>query len=545
MAAKKSKQSDTGSKKPRTKIAWRWVAIAVLSGVLLTTAFAPFNWMVTAWFALTPVLWIAGKGNGRQALLLGWIAGMAHNLTAIWWVSKVSWIGMILLCAYCAVYWMPAVWAFSRYLHRADCRSWGRNLVAVFSASALWVASDFLRGWLFTGFPWNSLAVSQSTNYSFIQAADLFGTHGLTFVIAAMNFALVVTAYRYQQSRFAGRRLVHLELMAVVVLMVMCISYGVRELRKATPETRTFRAGLLQTNLAQDVKWDQETQLDVYYTLTGLSREAAEAEVDLVIWPETAVPFYLESRGAQQFIAPSLTNNVPVLVGVMRSENNEKNDLVDAFNSSVLYDANGQMQDTYDKRHLVPFGEVLPLGNLLLPIFQKFTIFESNFMGGRFATVFDVDNVRFASLICFEDILPYLARDSVNAGARLLINQTNDAWFDISAGPEQHVAHAAFRSVEHHVPSLRCCNTGVSCAIDRYGRVIKRLLGPEGHARVRGNLIVDVEVPVEGYESTFYARWGDWFAWCCVPFALLFCFVAWRMEVRGLRGGADRSAEGV
>jgi len=178
----------------------------------------------------------------------------------------------------------------------------------------------------------------------------------------------------------------------------------------------------------------------------------------------------------------------------------------------MLYETNGTMQLKYDKQHLVPFGEYVPFPGVL----RKFTPIDADFIGGDVSTKFSVrDLAPFSVLICFEDIIPSLATKAVRGGARWLVNQTNDAWFDPSAQSEQHMAHAVFRCIENRVPMARCCNTGVSCIIDTYGMVERAL-----EVRKSGFSTKELHPAPAGQPPTFYTRHGDIFAKTCLALSV-------------------------
>jgi apolipoprotein N-acyltransferase len=218
----------------------------------------------------------------------------------------------------------------------------------------------------------------------------------------------------------------------------------------------------------------------------------------------------------------------PILVGSMDSET-----LVDRkpryYNSSFLFDTNGVIIEEYDKCHLVLFGEYVPFHEVV-DIVNAMTPVMESFSPGKTNTVFRVPQIGapFSSLICFEDTMPYLARRSVRNGARLLINQTNDAWFDPSAASRQHMILSVFRTVENRVPMVRSANTGYSCHIRATGEIHQQLAGESGRHDGPGFQLVTVRVPPDDASPTFYTRYGDVFAWVCLAICLPFLWLAVR-----------------
>ena len=241
---------------------------------------------------------------------------------------------------------------------------------------------------------------------------------------------------------------------------------------------------------------------------------------DLLIWSETADPEELRnSPDAYNLVYELVTNGVPLLAGSMDTEWTDQGPLY--YNCTFLVDATGRIVQNYDKRHLVPFGEYIPLRQIF-PFLKAVTPIQDSFTPGSTSTVFRLDQppVAFSVLICFEDTVAALSRESVHNGARLLINQSNDAWFEPSCASKQQMILCVFRCVENRVPAIRCGNTGVSCVIDQSGRVIAMLTDQNGCPRVVGFKTASVNVPDETLPMTFYGRHGDVFAWLCAGLCL-------------------------
>ena len=226
-----------------------------------------------------------------------------------------------------------------------------------------------------------------------------------------------------------------------------------------------------------------------------------------MIWPETAVPDFIRSSAeSYDLVARLAMRGTPLLVGTMDFTASDTG--IRYYNSSILFDTNGNEIGKYDKQHLVPFGEYVPFPGLM----RKFTPVEVDFGQGSGSTLLPLNGEdSFSVLICFEDAVPPLAVNAIRAGARWLVNQTNDAWFDPSAQSEQHLAHAVFRCVENRVPMARCCNTGVTCFIDAFGSVKRGI-----DVRTAGFTAGVIHPRPVGAELTFYTRYGDLFARGCL-----------------------------
>ena len=232
---------------------------------------------------------------------------------------------------------------------------------------------------------------------------------------------------------------------------------------------------------------------------------------------ETAIPDYVNTQGAFSFCSELAAKGVPILAGVMRFRYLGEDEDPAHFNSSVLFDGKGEVVDFYDKQHLVLLGEYVPAAHLF-PWLKKITAIPDNFSSGSRSTIFEVEGHPFSPLICFEDMIPDLARKAVHEGARVLVNQTNDAWYDPWYGSRQHAAHFVFRCIENRVPAVRATNTGVTCAIDRLGRMT--VVGP---CMQKWMLTTTVQVPAMAGQ-TFYSRHGDWLGLPCATLMLASCF---------------------
>ncbi|MFT7513226.1 MAG: apolipoprotein N-acyltransferase [Candidatus Omnitrophota bacterium] len=500
----------------RVKALLPW-ALVGLSGLLLFLAFAPFEWASCIWFALVPWLLVLSRPmSRRRSMLVGWVAGASFWLPALFFLHPVTWAGYLIL--YCALFFVPFSLVMAAWLRRFGVENPGRNIRGMLVGGLVWVGSEYLRNHLFTGFPMDNLAVSQYRNLSFIQIADIGGEHLVSFVIAVMNLAVGFTLLRY--ASYNGRRKAwpHWEMMCAVLLVILSFMYSLRQPIKNDVASQPMVLTCIQPNIPQDEKFVEESANEVYrrvFELTDLA--SLQTNVQLIVWPETAIPDYVNTRSAFAFCSQLAAKGVPILAGAMRYE--YINDRMDSrhFNSTVLFDEHGDSVKHYDKQHLVLLGEYVPAPDLF-PWLKKITAIPENFAAGTESTIFELDGIRFSPLICFEDMIPGLARNAVQAGARLLINQTNDAWYDPWHGSRQHAAHFVFRCIENRVPAVRATNTGLTCAIDRLGRMTV-----EGPSMQKWMLTTTVQVPdIAG--QTIYSRWGDWLGIPAMVFMLGTCF---------------------
>jgi apolipoprotein N-acyltransferase len=432
--------------------------------------------------------------------LTGMVEGAGLRISAL--------LGYGVLALYCALYFIP----FSM-IAMLGAQQWvgsnlQKNVRYMIALSAVWVGGEYLRSFLFTGFPWNSLGVSQYANAAVIQIAQWGGVYLVSASIVWMNAAIFITLRQYTHGIRLSKYRPHYELMIGLLPIALSIMHGMNTLFSKTEPRRGVNVALVQPNIKQEAKWDDARDQEIRVRLEELTEQVTRlVGLDLVIWPETAVPDFIRSSAASYDLVTRLAmQGTPLLVGTMDFTVSDTG--VRYYNSSILFDTNGNETGKYDKQHLVPFGEYVPLPGLM----RKFTPIEVDFGGGSASTLLPINGKdSFSVLICFEDTVAPLAVNAVRAGARWLVNQTNDAWFDPSSASEQHLAHAVFRCIENRVPMARCCNTGVTCFIDAYG-IVKRGI----EVRTAGFTAGVIHPRPVGAELTFYTRYGDLFAKGCL-----------------------------
>ena len=489
--------------------------LAILSGVLLALPFLNFALAPLAWFALVPLLAAASFRPVRTGAALGFLAGCVFNFAGLHWLRAVTGAGYAILALYLALYW--AGWAgFVSFvsLRRTGWLWW--------SAPAGLVALEFLRSHLFTGFPWNLLGVSQALNTPLIQIASWTGVYGLSFLVALANSAIVKV--------FLGGKIAPsgwlrglLPVGIVFAILGAVWLYGEGELREAQslPPASSLNLCLVQGGISQDLKWDPALAPRHLETYLRLTRGALPTHPDLVLWPESAVPYYVEEREDVRTKIGDLCaeGRTHLLFG---GDAREKADGSSArwryFNRAYLFDAGGGMAGHYDKVHLVPFGEYVPLRKFL-PFVRRMVPWEDDFSAGADLPLLPIaPGKSMAVLICYEDIFPGLVREFCRKGPALLANVTNDAWYGRTSAPFQHAYAALFRAVENRVYLARSTNTGYSCLVDPQGRIVSEVRGGGGETLfIAGSSTAAVSLRPAG---SFYTRHGDLFAWACVILSL-------------------------
>jgi len=505
---------------------WRSLA-AVASGLLLALAFPPFEASGLAWVALVPLLLALIGASPREGARLGWVAGLTFWLLGLAWMLRLLetspapflliLLGMALLAVYCAAYVAAFGLTFAWLAATIGTTKLWQTLLLVLLATATWVGGEYARGVIGGGFPWNGLGVSQYSNLALIQCAEWGGVAAVSAVLVLANAGIAFTVRRYLpgQPRQAYRP--HVELFVGLMAIALCFRSGFHSMREYAGRPPSLEVAAVQPAIAQLKKWDDGEAERILARLRTLTDEAATngLKPDLIVWPETATPECVTAEGESQALVMDLSRHgVPLLVGSM--------DVIDAghgdflcYNAAILFDAHGKPAGRYDKQHLVPFGEYVPLSGLI-PALAKLAPMGWNCSPGHSATVLKVGepSVPFSCLICFEDILPGLARAAVRNGARLLINQTNDAWFDRTGGPMQHASHSVFRAVENRVPMVRVTNSGITCLIEPNGAIEEATANAWGQPPEPLVRRLSVGVPGPEWTPTVYSRYGD------LPFAV-------------------------
>jgi len=415
----------------------------------------------------------------------------------------VSYGVLLLLVGYVGMYVgvFTAGWAWG-------VRDWPRGVVLM--VPALWVALEWIRARALSGFPWASLGYSQYLNLPLIQVADLASVYGVSFALVLGNVVIAQLLYGARQRRWER---VGLPCALAVLGLVAIWGYGGWRLHQSSKMAATaagdLGVALLQGNIEQSLKWDHAAREAIFTRYRELTLEAAaDFEVELIVWPEAATPFFFANERAFQARQLRLAQETgrPLLFGSPTYARDGDQDIM--YNSAFLVGPEATVLGRYDKIHLVPFGEYIPLRRLLF-FLEKLVEGIGDFRSGEAYTVLAIPQGRFAVLICFEVIFPDLVRHFVRHGAQFLVNITNDAWFGYSPASYQHLSMVVFRAVENRLPIVRAANTGISAVID-----------PAGRLRLQTELFVRTWIkdrisPAAG-PTTFYTRWGDLFAYSCL-----------------------------
>jgi apolipoprotein N-acyltransferase len=437
----------------------------------------------------------------RRIFALGLLAGFIYFLGTTYWVTGVMAtfgefpivvaVGIaVMMSAYLAIY--PAM--FALILARAVRRF---GLGAVWCAPLFWVATEWVRASIGGGFPWVLLGSSQASVIPVVQFASVAGVFGLSALVALVGTAAAIVALTRRRAHVIGAIGVIAVLVAIAIGGAMRVASS-RLTQQGTP----MRVGLLQGNVAQDLKYNPASRDSILKGYLDLSQQTVRAGANLVIWPEASMPFYFNAESV--LAAPvrqlAVLSRVPFLIGTDDYELGTNGQPNRIYNSAVLLGADGRSHATYRKMRLVPFGEYVPMKSLLFfvgPLVQA----VSDFTPGDEPVVFDDAGRRFSVSICYESVYPWISRAFVQHGSELLATITNDAWFGRSSAAYQHWEQGAIRAVEEGRYVVRAANTGFSGAVDPYGRVLAK-----SELFTTDAVTVDVRL-LDG--ATLYNRLGD------------------------------------
>lgn len=509
---------------PARTVGWRGEALAALSGVLLALSFPKFGHWSVAWVALAPLLLaISSAPDGRTAFRRGYVAGAISSAGLVYWTEAVvvqfgglplvvGLLVMVLLCLTLALFPSLFAWIVWRWIRRFGS-------AALLFAPLAWVATEILRAHTLFRFSWCLLGYSQHANVPFIQVARYGAVYAVSFVVAASSAVLAYLAVARGPRARAGAA------SGLAVLVWAVGMYGSWELGQPIPASGRIRVGLVQASIRQDEKWDPARAWDNIDRHVALTQRAAEQGARLVVWPESAVPFYYDRTAgvAAHLQHLAQAHHIHLLFG-----NDDREDGPDGrvFVGAKMLDPRGELVLRYHKIRLVPFGEYVPMQPLLTlggRFAAKLVDQVADFTPGTEHVLGRADGHPLGVSICYEAIFPDLVRGFAAGGAELLVNITNDAWYGRSSAPHQHLAMASFRAVENGKYLVRAANTGISAVVDPHGRVLERTELFEPAVLVR-------DVPfVPG--TTFYTRHGDVFAWTCFVAAVLLTMASWRVRI--------------
>jgi apolipoprotein N-acyltransferase len=492
------------------------LTFAAVSGAALSLSYTGFYLSIYSWLCVGILLIVLFDARPRVAFGCGFLHGLFFCLTSVPWIAAVlslhgglsragGWGVLLLIAGAWGVLTGSFAWCVQR-LARSSI------VLACIGAPFLWVTFEFARAHLpEISFPWNLLGYPASANLALLQLTTVTGIWGLSFVVAAFNSLL---AWADTGSIRAPVQRVAI-LAAAAVLIALISTVGPHFVLSASAQ---HYARAVQTNFPESPEYPQDwfqTHTRDLDEIERLSLERSDRQPDLLVWPEAPAPFSFEDpQFARRASSLAIRFHHPFLAGVIEwkpftDTSGGSSHIVQApYNSAILVDAQGQDVFTYDKVHLVPFGEYEPF-----PLIHRVVTSVSSEVGGfRKGTKYSVGHLpggfAFGTFICYEAIYPGEVRRFAADGAQLYINISNDGWFGRSAAPEQHLRMARVRAVENRRWLIRVTNNGYTASVDPYGRIV---------ATLPPDLRTSTDLPYDfRTDETLYTRFGDWFAWLCV-----------------------------
>ena len=504
----------------------------------------------------------------KLGLKLGYLTGLVFFIINIRWIHHVSTPGLIVLAGFLAIYF--GIWgAFaasigriklsilsprqkddlearvtSRKLQKVmqDAKKQGimapsvHTIVISLACSGCWVACEWLRGIIFTGFGWNGVGVALHNSPVLAQAADLVGVTGLSFLPVFTTCIMLSTVVRFVIEAKSGTLRPHMDFAAAMLLIIVTFFYGYHSTQgHQAKETVKLNAVLIQGNIPVEQRWPfpqpgetheqlieryQRNSIAIYDHYEKLTSIYADKGYDLIVWPETSVPFQFFNDYTHRYLNSILAQTDSQLIfGNEMQMKREEGTPDDFYNTMVWLHGSTELRQTYHKVHLVPFGEYIPFRSFPLMEWLLGRLIPGNFSAGEEHKMIKLEdpNIDIIPSICFEDTIGRLTRKFIpeTPSPQVILNITNDAWFRESNANIQHLVNAKFRCIELKRPMIRCANTGITCVIDEFGNLSSdppALVDPQTNSPfIAGGFPIEVAVNVNP-RMTIYAKYGDWFA---------------------------------
>ena len=487
-----------------------------LSSFLWVLSLPPFEFPEAAYIAFVPLLlWLKTAPAWRTCLVVGFFSGSAAWFAILVWLRHVTLGGTLALALILGLFFLGWVVFARALLPRVGARAFPLRLLGWAALAGGWVVLEWLREWIFHGFPWAPLALSQWERPVVLQIAAWSGTSGVSFLLILFNLCVAHTLWlratvkerKFWSGWFSP------DLYAGMLLLVFCIVLFFKTLPAPGSFETLFRAGVVQPYILPELKWDEGRERDNMAILERQTEFVGSMENDLILWPESATPWPVIGNAAMRTRLEMLANRMerPLLMGNLAYNAEGRTWENGVF---LIEPEKGLYRDYYAKRELVPFGEYVPA-----PfdwVVEKFVPTMGTFVPGHAATLLPLEVnervIRCAPLVCYEDIFPALARSSVLAGAEVLFVATNNAWYGEEGGASQHAAHSVLRAVENRRPVMRCGNGGWSGWIDAYGTVREVLRDDRGSIYFRGGGTLTVMQERRWLRrQSYYTRHGNWF----------------------------------
>jgi apolipoprotein N-acyltransferase len=574
--AVKSTLSDAERKAARAgneafMVSWRRKIVELLAlllgGVVTTLAVPDFNWPVAIWFCIIPLYWVVRFKSPLKAWLCGYIWGLASLFTGFFWLREIQPVIPFMIAPILAL--LPATWSLiaaflqRNLLYPANIQLQGfdrvnkhipppqKEFLLATVLAALWCLSEWAKAWLL---PWNFLSASQWQNLSLIQICSYTGTYGVSFLIVLVNitFAMAINNGLKQPAKNSPTARFRRPLPFIITMFIMMavIMYGSSKLRRngmTSTSMVQFSPALLQGDISQRRQANNieaQEALDIYM---AMSKQIVAQKPDLIIWPETAVPYPYRGAGTVcrdyrfQLFSLIQKSKIPMLIGTVEFEDlpSDATRQPGITNAALLIGKSGEPIAKYEKIKRVPFGEYVPFREYLPKWLVKMADMGRDLTPGKSLSPMNISpGIQAGIAICFEDVFDFIPREEARRGANLLLVITNDAWYPTSSEPAQHLAISIFRAVETGLPMLRVGNNSASCLIKPTGEITeclmtkklpngKTVLAPELRGRASGIFPILVELKPH---PTFYTRFGNLFiafCWLLTVAGIIIASITW------------------
>ncbi len=488
--------------------------LSLVTSVLLSLSFPPFKLGFLAYFALVPFFLLLENKNYKETIRWGFLTGLFINIGTLWWINLVTVPGAV-----AAILYLPIYIIIYAVLHNFLRKRLGEKVI-YWCMPFLWTGVEYLRSLGVLGFPWCSLAYTQSYYLSLIQYVSITSVYGVSFWVVTINvFTLLILKH------FSSYKKVFIYFLILISLFILPWIYGVLIIPHGQPAPEeNIRVGLIQGNIDAYEKWYDEFAEENLRIYNELTLAAVKLKPQVIIWPETAVPEYLRVSNLYLTNIRELLSKIdlPLITGAADFQYLSDQTYL-TYNAVFLLTPNSNGFQIYHKIHLVPFGERVPFTEtfpFLKNFLESLEMGEGNFSPGEEIVSFHVplttqvnglksdqlkrNYINVPVVICFESLFPELVRSFILKGADMLVIITNDAWFKRSVAPYHHAQMAIFRAIENRISIARCANTGVSMFVDPYGRTLK-----SSPIFQQAYLVHDIPLRTE---ATFFTRHGNIFS---------------------------------
>lgn len=476
--------------------------LAFILGGLAVQALPPFYHWYMLFISFSGLFYLTTIAhNKKQAFAYGYWFGFAYFAFGLFWVNNALLVNPEQTGWLIPVTFIASGAFFGLFIGLPTLLTQlNKSPVGKYLALSGWIVIfEWLRSWILTGFPWNLIGTTLAFNLNLIQLASVLGTYGLSLLILLATAAPAL--YRPQLSK---KQLVSIACIPLAIFSFLYFYGNHRISLLQNNQDSLVKIRLVQPNIQQSVKWSADLREEHFQKHLQLSASQPLNDVSMVIWSETASPYPLDlNKAAAQKIAEILPPETYLTTGVIRYQDNYYGGWL-PYNSSLVLNSSGKIEDFYDKTHLVPFGEYIPLRQWLPDFIRPVTNIIANLEAGSGPKIIKISSLPpFSIQICYEIIFPHQIIKN-DEKPEWLINLTNDGWYGISSGPYQHLVAAQMRAVEEGLTIVRSAGSGISAVINRYGKIVKKLdLNAQG--------ILDINLPQKLATHTFYNHWGNLF----------------------------------